>query len=345
MKRSTFLQSLIPAAALASLQGSTLQAADTPEDRESAPRLPPFLRKGDAVGITCPAGSIAAEDIQPALETLRSWGFEPVTGNTVGKHFSNMGGTDAERLQDFQEMLDNRAIRAILCARGGYGAIRIVDQLSFSRFRKHPKWIIGFSDITLLHAHIHRHTGVVSLHSKMCNSFPKDPSSADPLQLEGIASIRRCLLGEPVRYETDSHPQNVTGTAQGLLVGGNLRTLESLAGSSSGLHTAGKILFLEDTGEYLYSIDRMLWNLQRSGRLDHLKGLIIGGFRHKPSEAADEEFTLTLQEMVMEKIPRGRYPVCFGFPVGHQKNNVALLHGALHQLTVTDKRTILTALR
>lgn len=344
MKRSSFLQTLIPAAALAAVPGR-LTAGSTAEKPAPAPVWPPFLRKGDAIGITCPAGPVRIEDIQPALDSIRAWGFEPVTGSTIGKQFSNMGGTDAERLQDFQQLLDDSRIRAILCARGGYGAVRIVDQLNLNRFRKHPKWIIGFSDITLLHAHFHRHTGVVGVHSKMCNSFPKDPATADPVQLEGIDSIRRCLQGEPVTYETASHPQNIPGTANGQLVGGNLRTLESLAGTTSSLHTAGKILFLEDTGEYLYSIDRMLWNLKRSGRLDNLKGLIIGGFRHKPSEEVSEEFGLTLQEMVLEKIPRGQFPVCFGFPVGHQKNNVALLHGARHELTVTNERIQLTAHR
>ena len=228
-----------------------------------------------------------------------------------------------------------------MCARCGYGAIRIIDKLKWENFKKYPKWIIGFSDITILHSHVNKNLGIASIHSKMCNSFPEKWEKAEPIQAETIVSIQKALSGEKMEYNFAANTFNRQGIAVGKLVGGNLKTIESLAGSKSDIDTAGKILFVEDTGEYMYSIDRMFWNLQRSGKLSSLKGLIIGGFKVKVDEDSDE-FGKTLEEVVLEKVKNYDYPVCFDFPVGHQKNNFALKCGLKHKLIVQPQQCILT---
>ena len=251
-----------------------------------------------------------------------------------GKKDFTFGGTDEERLQDFQQMLDDKTVKAIMCARGGYGAVRIIDKIDFKKFVVHPKWIIGFSDVTVIHSHLNKNYGIASIHSKMCNSFPKDWSKAEPLQIETIESIQKCLTGEKMVYKAIPNEKNKRGIAEGVLTGGNLKTIETLAGSKSDINTDGKILFVEDTGEYLYSIDRMFWNLKRTGKLNKLKALIIGGFKAKPAEDPADEFGKNLYEIVLEKVKEFNYPVCFDFPVGHQKDNFALKCGIKHSLSV-----------
>jgi len=329
MKRKDFLSSIIPAAV--SINAISLNLEETLRNTG----IPPYLKPGDSIGITSPAGYITLEEIQPALIKLKEWGFNVLIGNTIGKRDFSFGGTDAERLTDLQQMLDDKNIKAILCARGGYGAVRIIDKIDFSYFKKHPKWIIGFSDITVLHSHINRNSHIATIHSKMCNSFPTDWNLAEAIQRETIESIRQCLVGEKMHYQTIPNTNNRAGQTTGELVGGNLKTLESLAGSCSDINTKNKILFVEDTGEYLYSIDRMFWNLKRSGKLSELKGLIIGGFKIKKDDAG-EEYGKTLEEIVLEKVKEFNYPVCFDFPVGHQRNNYALKCGIKHQLLITE---------
>jgi muramoyltetrapeptide carboxypeptidase len=294
---------------------------------------PPFLKAGDTIAITCPAGFITAEELQPAIRTMESWGFKVRLGNTVGKRDFSFGGTDEERARDLQILFDDPSVKAIMCARGGYGVTRILDRLSFTRMKERPKWIIGFSDITALHVHLSRFAPMASIHSKMCNSFPADWASAEPLVQESILSIRQALTGTKLRYTCTPDELNRTGVGEGILVGGNLSMLSHLMGTPSELHTYGRILFLEETGEYPYSIDRMFVNLRRAGKLSDLAGLIIGGFRMKPDDPG-EEFGRTLYDIVREKTAPFKYPVCFGFPTGHQKHNVALKCGARYVLTV-----------
>lgn len=332
MKRKNFLSSLLPAATL--LQPGFLLAA-THEDELAASSIPPYLKRGDSIGITSPAGYIAIEDVQPAILKLKEWGFAVKLGNTIGKKDFTFGGTDEERLKDFQQMLDDRDIKAILCARGGYGIVRIIDSIDFAKFILNPKWVIGFSDATVFHCHLNKNFNIASLHSKMCNSFPADWNLAEPIQKETIESIRKCITGEKMLYEFASNQKNKTGIAEAILIGGNLKTIESLSGSSSDINTAGKILFVEDTGEYLYSVDRMFWNLKRSGKLAKLKGLIVGGFKNKKDDDGDE-FGKTMEEIVLEKVNTYKYPVCFDFPVGHQKNNFALKCGVKHRLIINS---------
>lgn len=301
---------------------------------------PPYLKPGDLIGITSPAGAITPEEMQPAISVMQSWGYEIRLGDTIGKKEFTRGGTDEERRKDLQQMLDDPGIHAIMCARGGYGSLRIVDQLDWKKFKRHPKWLIGFSDITVLHNHIHSHCRIATIHSKMTNSFPDVWDKAEPVQVQTINSIQDCLAGKKMVYSATPDPQNRDGIAEGILIGGNLKTIETLAGSASDINTDNKILFVEDTGEYLYSIDRMFWNLKRTGKLDKLKGLIVGGFRIRPDDAGDE-FGKTLQEIVLEKTMDSRYPICFDFPIGHQRANFAVKCGVQHQLYVKNDRVTL----
>lgn len=297
-------------------------------------RVPPYLQPGDTIGITSPAGYITHSEIQPAVRQIVSWGFKVKTGRSIGQRDYNFGGTDDERTADLQAMLDDPSIKAIMCARGGYGLVRIIDRLNFTSFSKNPKWIIGFSDVTILHTHLSRNYNIASIHSKMCNSFPANWNAAEAEQKQTIHSIKKALTGERMKYAAVPSPFNRTGIAEGILVGGNLSLIESMSGTSSDLDTNGKILFVEDTGDYLYSIDRMFWNLQRTGKLRGLKGLIVGGFKVKPDDPG-EEFGYPLQQIVLDKLKAYTFPVCFDFPVGHQKNNYALKCGVKHRLEVT----------
>ena len=330
MKRKDFLSTIVPFGATL---GSIARGKTIIEEPDKPILVPPYLKKGDTIGITCPAGFITPEDVQPAINKMQEWGFNIKLGDTIGKKDFTFGGKDAERLQDFQHMMDDNTIKAIMCARGGYGSVRIIDDIDFKKFIKHPKWIIGFSDITVIHSHLNSNYRIASIHSKMCNSFPTDWSTAEPVQIESIESIRKCLSGEKMNRLFTPMASNRTGLADGELVGGNLKTLESLAGSKSDISTKDKILFVEDTGEYLYSLDRMFWNLKRTGKLSHLKGLIIGGFKPKKDDPG-EEFGKSMEEIITEKISEYNYPVCFDFPVGHQKNNFALKCGVQHRLAV-----------
>ncbi|MEE1885385.1 S66 peptidase family protein [Pedobacter flavus] len=307
---------------------------------ETSSMVPPNLNAGDIIGITSPAGYISLEDVQPAVKQLEKWGYKVEIGQTIGKKHGTFGGTDFERMSDFQYMLDNDTIKAVLCARGGYGMVRIIDKLNFSKFSASPKWLIGFSDITTLHSHLFAVTGIPSIHSKMCNSFPANPAVASQIQQETIESINFTLKGIKMKYNAPFHPSNKQGKGVGKLIGGNLRTLENMAGSNAQINTKNCILFLEDTGEYPYSVDRMLWNLKRAGLFNQLQGLIIGGFKNK-LETEEDLFPLSLQQMVHEKITEFEFPVCFDFPVGHQVNNFALKCGVIHQLEVSENGTIL----
>ena len=340
MNRKHFLSSIL---ATATILPAFKSLAKSAESESSSFKIPAYLKKGDVIGITSPAGYVMLDKIQPSVLQMQSWGFDIKIGDSIGRRDFTFGGTDEERLSDFQKMLDDPNIKAIMCARGGYGFVRIIDKLDFTSFKKNPKWIIGFSDITVLHCHLAKNYGIASIHSKMCNSFPDDWAKAEPIQIETILSIRNALIGDQINYTAPANLNNRTGKAEGILVGGNLSIIETLAGSNSDLDTKGKILFIEDTGEYLYSIDRMLWNLKRTGKLKNLKGLIIGGFKVKPDDAG-EEFGRTIYDIVLEKVKEFNYPIAFDFPVGHQRNNYALKCGVNHGLIVNESGSKLQSL-
>lgn len=292
-------------------------------------RTPSYLEKGDTIGLVCPAGFMEESRVAECIRVLTDeWGYQVKTGKTIGGHSSTyFSGTDEERLIDFQTMLDDPEVKAILCARGGYGTSRIIDAIDFSSFKKNPKWIVGFSDITVLHCHIYRNYNIASIHAPMAGAF-NDAGYINRY----VQSLRDMLEGKWARYSCEPHPFNRTGEGIGELVGGNLALLAHLTGSDSELKTKGRVLFIEDVGEYLYNIDRMLLQLKRAGRLKHLAGLVVGGF----SDTKDTErpFGKDAYEIIRDMVAEYDYPVCFGFPVSHEKENLSLKIGAGHKLKV-----------
>lgn len=336
MNRKDFLSAVIPLATITTAFPQTVISKKT----DLSKKIPPYLKKGDLIGITCPSGYISMEECLPAINKMKGWGFRVDTDNTVGAKDFTFAGTDEARAAGLQKMLDDPKIKTIMLGRGGYGAVRIIDRIDFTKFVQNPKWIIGFSDATVFHCHINHNFGIATIHSKMCNSFPDDFSTATQTQIDSIDSIRQCLAGEKMKYERPVNFENRFGEGTGPLVGGNLSIIELVDGSISNLKTDGKILFIEDVGEYRYKIDGMLWNLKRSKRLGKLKGLVVGEFRLKADDP-EEDFGRSLHEMVMEKVEEFNYPVCFDFPVGHVRENYALKCGMKHKLTVSDAGTIL----
>ena len=299
-------------------------------------KIPPYLKKGNTIGLTCPAGYMAKEKAQTCINTLQQWGFEVMVGKTLGSDSSTyFSGTDEERLNEIQAMLDDNSIHAILCGRGGYGVSRIIDQLNFTRFKKNPKWIIGFSDITILHAHIYSNYKIASLHAPMAAAF--NNGAADN---EYIISLQKAMLGKMSKYKCPAHSFNKQGTASGELVGGNLSLLTHVIGTPSDIDTKNKLLFIEDIGEQIYSTDRMLYQLKRSGKLESLAGLIIGGF----TDVKDTErpFGKSIEEVIHDLVRNYDYPICFNFPVSHEKENYALKVGGTYELKIGTKTVQLT---
>jgi muramoyltetrapeptide carboxypeptidase len=301
-------------------------------------KIPPYLKKGDTIGITCPAGYMAKEKAQACIKSLQQWGFEVMVGKTLGSNSNNyFSGTDEERLNELQAMLDNESINAILFGRGGYGVGRIIDQIDFRQFKRRPKWLIGYSDITVLHSHIHSNYKIATLHSPMAAAFNNGENKN-----EFIASLHKAITGRKAKYNGDTHTLNKRGTAVGELVGGNLSLLAHLIGTSSDITTKNKILFIEDIGELIYSTDRLLYQLLRSGKLDSLAGLIVGKF----TDIKDTErpFGKSIDEVIYDIIKQFDYPVCFHFPVSHTKENYALKVGVKHQLKITGRSVSLSEL-
>jgi muramoyltetrapeptide carboxypeptidase len=297
--------------------------------------IPPYLRKGDTIGVVCPAGYMDRKKMATAVRVIENdWGYRVKLGKTAGGQYHYFSGTDDERLADLQQMFDDTGIKAILCGRGGYGTGRIIGQLDFKAFRKNPKWVIGFSDITILHAHLFSALHTASIHGPMMNAF-----NGGGYRKPSVESLRQALMGKRGNYETKPHLFNRAGKAKGSLVGGNLALVAHLVGSPSDYDTTGKILFLEDVGEYLYSIDRMFYQLKRSGKLSHLAGLVIGGF----TDCKDTEipFGKTVDEIIRDIVGEYDYPVCFGFPVSHGKENMALKTGLVYELNVKPAKVTL----
>ena len=289
---------------------------------------PQALQPGDTVYILSTARKITLEEITPAIHAFESWGLKVQIGKTIGKEYRQFAGTDAERKEDFQIALDDKNVRAIICARGGYGTVRMMDDLNYDEFMKYPKWVVGFSDITYLHVHISNSIGIQTLSGAMPFSFAKSTPMA-------IESLKNELFGKRNQYIIEPNELNRKGEAQGILIGGNLSILYSITGTKSGMNTSNKILFLEDLDEYLYHIDRMMMNLKRSSKLHDLAGLVIGGF----SDMKDNKvaFGTSAYEIIAENVAEYNYPVCYGFPAGHVDDNRALVIGGTYKLSVGDK--------
>jgi muramoyltetrapeptide carboxypeptidase len=281
---------------------------------------PPCLKKGDKIGIVAPARSITFDEVHPSIRLFQNWGLEVVLGTYIFGTQNQYAGTDSQRQADFQQMLDDPSIRAIICARGGYGTVRIIDNLDFTGFCRNPKWIAGYSDITVLHAHICKYFRIETIHSIMPVNIKEDNFKGDSAE-----SLRKALFGEKLFYSKPITFHFKTGLSEGILTGGNLSILYSLMGTASELDTTGKILFLEDVDEYLYHIDRMMINLKRAGKLNNLTGLIVGGMdRMNDNEIP---FGKTANEIISEAVAEYNYPVCFDFPAGHGEENLALILG------------------
>ncbi len=305
-----------------SIASSALPASNDP----SQTLQPAFLKRGDKIAITCPAKKLP-NPMTHAIALIQSWGLEVVLGETVDASYHQFAGDDDFRAKDMQRFIDDDSIKAIIAARGGYGTIRMVDKVDFSNLAKSPKWLIGFSDITLLHAHIFTNYKIQSIHGQMPVNIPD--ASAHSLQ-----TLKNALFGEPLLYDVPTHMLNRNGAGSGILVGGNLSLLIAISGSGSDLDYSGKILFIEDVGEYLYATDRMILALKRAGKLKNLAGLIVGAFTEVKDNAIP--FGQSVEEIILEAVKEYDYPVCFNFPAGHIPNNCSLILGKKVNVTVSD---------
>jgi muramoyltetrapeptide carboxypeptidase len=287
---------------------------------------PPFLKAGDKIAISCPA-KFPTVSMEQAISLLESWGLEVIVGETVSTQFHQFAGEDSFRAAEMQRFINDPQIKAIIAARGGYGSVRIVDQIDFTPLLNQPKWIVGFSDITVFHCQLQK-IGIQSIHGQMPATIP-DSSS------EGLESLRKALFGEKIIYPTFNNSTNIKGEVNGELIGGNLSILISMLGSKSDPDYTGKILFIEDVGEYLYAIDRMMRTLDRAGKLANLKGLIVGGFSGIKDN--DIPFGYSVNEIMYEVVGNYNYPIIYDFPAGHIDDNWALVLG---KMTKINPKTI-----
>ncbi len=290
---------------------------------------PPYLKTGDTVAIVAPSGILRnrTAEIEKAKSLLESWRLYPIVGKNVFNQNHHFAGTDAERHEDLQNAMDDPKISAIWCARGGYGTVRILDKLNYTKFRKHPKWVIGYSDITALHNQIHNE-GFESLHAMMCTSLQDDANTIP----ETIATFKDALFGSSLKYNLEGTNYNRTGKASGQLVGGNLTLLLTMLGSKTSINTAGKILFIEEIGEYEYNIDRMLQSLKRAGYFDNCKGVIIGDISKVRRNTTP--WGSPVQQLILDALAEYNFPIAFNMPAGHEKDNRALIFGRSIELTV-----------
>lgn len=297
---------------------------------------PPYLKKGDKIAIVAPAKRIVVGELEEAIQLIKDWGFIPVLGKNIYQQF-DLGylyaGTDQERAEDFQWALDDPEIKTIWCARGGYGCVKIIDRLDFTQFIQHPKWIIGYSDITVFHNHVN-HLGIQTLHGVTAKRLGDVEYHYD-----SYPSVYRALTGDKMNYSIQSHAFNKIGEAEGELVGGNLSMIYSLLGSASTLEASDKILFLEDWFENWYAVDRMLMNIKRNGILDQIKGLILGSFTRMDTEEENQEnyfhpYDPKTYEIIQSIVKDYDIPICYGFPAGHTGHNIALKMGSNVRLKV-----------
>ncbi|MFM9028480.1 MAG: LD-carboxypeptidase [Bacteroidota bacterium] len=296
---------------------------------------PPFLQPGDTVALVATARKVSRMEMKPAIDLLKRWGLEVQAGKHLYKEDRQFAGTDEERLADFQKALNSKTCRAILFARGGYGTVRLIDKIDWKRFQKDPKWLVGFSDLTVLHSHVHRHFGIETIHAPMALNLHKAAPACLQIYKDTLFGQRLRYAWTPKGVDLNSHRK---GKCKGVLIGGNLSMLYSLTGSASDIDTRGKVLFLEDLDEYLYHIDRMMMNLKRSGKLDGLAGLIVGGMTDMKDNTVP--FGRSAEAIIREAVQEYAYPVVFGFPGGHVANNYPLIFGREVTLNVAEKMDI-----
>jgi len=297
---------------------------------------PPFLKPGDTVGIIAPARKISQQEIMPFTDLLESWGLHYKFGKNLFGEKDQYSGTDEERAGDFQDMLSDPGIKAIIAARGGYGSLRTLKLCDFSKFEKNPKWIAGFSDITVFHSYLGKYLNTESLHCLMPLNYKKGDKAIE----ESAESLRKALFGENLEYHFPSSPFNREGNIKGELSGGNLSILYSLNGTGFYPDLRGKILFIEDIDEYLYHIDRMMLNMLLSGSFNNLKGLLIGRFTDLKDNTVP--FGKNFDEIISEAVRKFKFPVAFSFPGGHQNHNLTLIFGRQMQLRVEASRSTVT---
>lgn len=291
-------------------------------------KKPPLLKAGDQVGIVATARAVRLEEIQDYVNVLKQWGLEPVFGKYLFEKEHQYSGSDAQRTESLQIMLDDKNIKAIFFARGGYGTHRIIDFLDFTTFIDTPKWLVGFSDITVLHSHINKNTSIETLHASMPYSYYKMPNE------KSMQLIYEALFFETLKYEMPLNNYFRKGISEGLLVGGNLSILYSLNNTVSDLDYNGKILFIEDLDEYIYHIDRMIITLKRAGKLKNLKGLIVGSMNQMHDNTIP--FGKNVSEIILEAVEEYNYPVFIGFPSGHEDENYPLIFGRKVSMVVGD---------
>lgn len=297
-------------------------------------KQPPHLKAGDTVAIVAPAGILKNRkaEIAQAKALLKSWGLHAEIGKHVFSQGNHFAGSDDERCEDFQKALDAPNIKAIWCARGGYGSVRILDKLDWTLFKQNPKWIIGYSDITAIHNQVHN-LGIQSTHAMMCTSLQDDPSTIK----ETISTFKTSLFGEPLSYSLKGSTFNKPGTATGPIVGGNLTILHTMLGSKTSIDTSGKILFIEEIGEYKYHIDRMLQSLKRAGYFNNCKGVIIGDLTKIKRNTTP--WGTSTEQLILDVLSEYNFPVAFNMPAGHEKDNQALVLGQTIELNVTKEKT------
>ena len=297
---------------------------------------PPYLKAGDTVAIVAPSGILKhrEREVQQAVDLLKSWGLHAVVGEHVFSKSNHFAGTDDERCQDLQKAMDDPKISAIWCARGGYGTVRILDKLDYTKFKKNPKWVIGYSDITALHNQVHNQ-GVKSLHALMCVSLTQD---LDDIK-ETLKTFKSAIFGNPEDYTLKGVEYNRVGETSGGLVGGNLTILHTMLGSKESIDTSGKILFIEEIGEYKYHIDRMLQSMKRAGYFDNCKGLIVGDMSKMRKNTT--LWGTSVEQLILDALAEYDFPIAFGMPAGHEKDNRALVLGSVVDLKVgMDNTTI-----
>ena len=298
---------------------------------------PPFLKAGDTVAIVAPAGILKNrhKEVNDARAILKSWGLETVVGKHVFSNGGHFAGTDQERCEDFQNALDNPNIKAIWSARGGYGSVRILDLLDYSKFKESPKWLIGYSDITAFHNQMNV-LGYQSLHSIMCTSVTDELEDYP----QTTYTFKKALFGEKLSYTLEGSTYNKIGKTKGQLIGGNLAILTSMLGSKTSLDTKGKILFIEEIGEYAYSIDRMLQSLKRAGYFENCAGLIIGDMSKVKKNTT--KFGKSVQQIILDVIADYNFPVAFNMKAGHEPDNRALIFGSVVGLVVGEDKSSVT---